>query len=154
MTDRTIFWKQISVGDRVGTIRFGTNSQNFAVVALGVSCRTLSVPRLAVFALVDRRKAFRVIERIGVVTGAYVQVAIGTELHGARMVTALSTLFFVFEQPLFTGEVEPVVAKIKTTDVLPRKIGRRILQINPAVLFKVRIEFEANQAVLLSRGDF
>ncbi len=69
------------------------------------------------------------------------------------MVAAFFPLFLVPEQELFRGEIELAVFQREAADVLAGEVGRGVLEVDPVVAGEVRIEGEADEAVLLGGGD-
>ena len=150
MTNRSVFRKQVAIGDTVGSIIAGTNAKDFAVVALGVGAGAQGIESTLLFALVDRSKTLGVTEGIGIVARADVQASIGSEFHRTGMVTTLFALLLVFHQNLFALKIQRSIGSdCKATDVLARKIRWRVLQVHPTVLCELGIQGDADQSIFL-----
>ena len=69
------------------------------------------------------------------------------------MVAALLPLLLERQKQLFGGRVEEPFAEREPADVLPLEVGGRVLEIEMAVDGEVRIERQADEAVLLGGRD-
>ena len=77
--------------DRVAAIGLRVDAQDLAAQIVRVGRRPLGVPRRAARALVDRIESPR-LERLGVVAGREIEIAVRTELERARVVGGLLAL--------------------------------------------------------------
>ena len=69
------------------------------------------------------------------------------------MMTALFSLLFKFQQQLLGRKIELAIDDREPADVLPRKVGRGVLQIDPFVRREAGIESHPDQTVLLRGRD-
>ena len=91
--------------------------------------------------------------RVGVVAGGDEQAAVGAEGERSGMVAALLPLLLKLQEQLFGGRVEVAVAEREPADVLPVEVGGGVLKIKMAVGGEVRIERQADEAILLGGRD-
>ena len=77
------------------------------------------------------------------------QAAIRRKRHGAAVMAALLALLVVLQQQLFRRQIERVALHREPRKILPVETRRRVEAVDPAVLGKLRIEREAEEAVLL-----
>ena len=145
--------EEVAGGDLIGAVRLGADAVHLAGEAHGVAGGFLRVPRQTARALVGRRVALAVAERVRVVPGRPVEVAVRTKEHAAAVVTALLALLVVAEQHLLALQVEDVVLDGEARDGLAVEADRGIEAVDPAVLGELRVEREAQEAVLLLEED-
>ena len=77
------------------------NTQNLAIAAATVGRRALSIPGFSTGTLINRSVPLGIVEWVGVVAGGKIQITGRPKLQSTGMVTALLSLFFVFEQQFF-----------------------------------------------------
>ena len=69
------------------------------------------------------------------------------------MVAALLPLLLELQEQLLGGKIEEAVAEREPADVLSLEVGGRVLKIEMAVGGEVRIERQADEAILLGGRD-
>lgn len=69
------------------------------------------------------------------------------------MMAALKSLLFELEKTFFRFEIEHVAIHREPAHLLPRKMGRRVLEEELLVLSKVRVERDADEPVFLLCRD-
>ena len=103
--------------------------------------------------LVDRRVAAGV-ERVRVVTGGEVEVAVVVELHRPTRVAALVALRRDVEDRRRRVELQRVARHRVARDAVDRlRAGRRVVEVDPVVRGEVGVQRDAEQAELLAGVD-
>src|SRR5258706_307279 len=144
---RRSFRKEISLGDCVRPVGLGMNANYLAAKVVRVAGGLLRVPRHVPWPFVDGSVARG--ERIRVVAGGDVEVALGVEGHRAAGVTALQALRSHLEQNFPGAEVERVAFHVEASDDVFRfGAGGRVVHVDPAVRREMRIGRKSEQAVL------
>ena len=145
--------EEVAGGDLVRAVGLGADAVHLARQAHRVGGGLLRVPRQAARTFVRGRIALAVAEGVRVVAGGPVQVAVGAEEHAAAVVAALLALLFVAQQHLLALQVEHVVFDREARDGLPIEADGGVEAVDPTVLRELRVEREAQEAVLLLQED-
>ena len=126
------------------------NAENFAAQVVGIGRRLLGIPRLHVFALVERGIAAGVPVRVRIVSGGDEEISVRPKLHTSRVMAALPALLAESEQDFLARRVQRVSVHDKPAEPLARYLLWRIIKVNPVIGGERGIEREAEQSVFLS----
>ena len=146
--------EEIAFWDAVRRVVMHADAVHLADKGVGVGGSARAIPRFLAGALVERGVAFAVSEGAGVIAGREIQAAIRAELEGRAVVAALQALLFVFQDELLAAGDELVVLHLEAGQILAVEADRRVDQVDPAVLRKLGVEREGEEAVLERLEDF
>ena len=144
-------WKEVPCRDSVSPVGLRVDANDLPTQVIGVPGRFLGVPWHPSRPFVDRSVASS--ERIRVVAGGQVEIALGVEGDRAAGVTALQSLRSHLEQDLLRCEVQGVSFHLEAGEhVLRIRSGGRVVHVDPAVCREVRVGGESEQAVFRLRA--